>query len=202
MPTRKKYHHESEVPTYLKEKGIPLALANKWQQYYVEGCEKNAIQARYYAWLKFLANYRRRKEGWVKAAGQWAMPDRASFADQLWGIWHECKRKHFPTEVEWLDNFIQELIKVRNGILTKEEEEVPEEKELEAYLDDGEEPPAYPTTPEEEEEERDEKKPTPPKKGEEVKPHPLAGMPPAEEDDGSDEQMPQKSKKRLKRKNA
>jgi len=197
MPSRKKFTDECEIPVYLKEKQVSsLPLANKWQNYMVEGSEKNSVEPRCFAWLKFRCNFRQRREGWIKAVGQWSVPDKNDFADLIWGIWHACKRKHFPSEEAWLDNFIKELIKVRNSILVRDvEEDKPDAKELEAYLED-EDPPAFPSAPvviEKTADNMDDEE-------DEVVTARMVTIPPAEEDDGSDDLPAPLPKKKFKRK--
>ena len=203
MSHKQKFTVDTEIPYELKKKGLNLDLANKWQKYYVEGCSKKIEGSRYYAWIKLLTNYRSRREGWVKATGQWSVADKNEFADLLWGVWHACKRRHFPSEVEWMDNFIYELAKIRNGIVEKEESDEIQPVDPSTMLvdvsDEEETVTASPPPPVAEEDDgmdldEDEEFTKEGSMG--------GGLPPAVEDDGSDEEevVRTKPKKALKRK--
>jgi hypothetical protein len=189
MANKQRFESEYEIPHDLKQKKLSLSQANKWQRYYVEGFNKKFISPRYYAWIKFRANFRLRKEGWIKSEGQWSVNDKNDFADTLWGIWHECKRKHFPTEKQWLDYFISELVNVRNGILQRDvDEEDTKEMKFEDIVGEKKEDVEPEETKEEEKETVESEQEEEFDLGEEEEAPPRKIVPRVVEDDGSQDE--------------
>ena len=206
MANKQRYDSEYEIPHDLKQKGLGLKEANKWLKYYREAFAKKLMAPRDYAWIKFKINYRRRRDGWVKAEGNWTIDDRNNLAGDLWGIWHECRKRFFPTEREWMDFYIGELIKIRNGVMIKEVEEEPKEISLEDLINPPEENESVETEPEVEKEEIEE---VPDEiqfdLGEEEEPKPVFAGPQKKvitpgviEDDGSDDENTEKLVRRHK----
>ena len=185
MAYKKKFHDEREIPHDLKKVKLNLKQANEWQNFYVEGADKGVASPKYYAWLVFRAKYRRRKGGWIPAAGQWVRDDRLAFCDSLWGVWQACKMRHTLDEQNWLLYFCNQIgiiVGGIQGIMVKADEDIEDgDTEQEAIEEPVEETVPLgkekktPVMDEDEDDDEDDEDTT------------GGRMPPAEEDDGSND---------------